>query len=213
MTDESDPDEIKKEINKQKAAWITFGHQSQRDSSEFLDNTAKYFIGLVSIVYTLYTSILTYFGLNGQISFSFLYFIPLIFIFFSFVATLSVFNPGKSQVDYYDYISIMGATIKRAGEKRLYLSIGIIIFIVGVLSIPCVVGFGLLNTHQQVQLIVPEEKISDFKTIPIEFEKNSTKTMPLTLLKMDEKSYTIQLVNGDVIQLNKSWIKILIIKR
>jgi hypothetical protein len=70
-----------------------------------------------------------------------------------------------------------------------------------------------LNTHQHVQLIVPEEKMSDFKTIPIEFEKNSTKTMPLTLLTMDERSYMIQLVNGDVIQLNKSWIKILIIKQ
>jgi bifunctional DNase/RNase len=107
----------------------------------------------------------------------------------------------------------MGTTIKRAGEKRFYLSIGIIIFILGVLSIPCVVGFGLLNTQPQVQLIVLDEKIPDFKMIPIEFEINSTRTIPLTLLKMDEKSYTIQLMNGDIIQLNKSWIKVLIIKR
>ena len=213
MTDEPESDEIKKEIIKQKAAWITYGHQSQRDSLDFLDNAAKYLIGLVSVVYTLYTSILTYFGLNGQISFSFLYFIPLIIIFFSFVATLFVFNPGKNQVDYYDPISIMEVTIKRAGEKRVYLSIGIIIFILGVISIPCVVGFGLLNTHQQVQLIVPEEKMSDYRMIPIEFEKNSTTTSPLTLLKTDEKSCTVQLVNGDIVQLNKSWIKVLIIKQ
>jgi hypothetical protein len=213
MTDEPDPDEIIKEINKQKAAWITYGHQSQRDSLDSLDNAAKYLIGLVSIVYTLYTSILTYFGINGQISFSILYFIPLAIIFISLIVTLFVFSPGKRQVDFYDYTSIMGATIKRAKEKRLYLSIGIIIFILGVISIPCVVGYGIFTTQHQVQLIVSDDKIQDLKTIPIEFEINSSRTMPLTLLKMDDKSYTIQLGNGDIIQLNKSWIKVLIIKQ
>lgn len=198
---------IEEELNKQQIEWIAYAQKSQRDSLDNLDTTAKYFVGLVSVVYTFYTSILTYFGLTGQLQMSVYLFVPVVGILLSLALTLLVFSPAKTVVNYSDPTSIMNATIERAKEKRKWLNWGIFLFVISIVLIPVVTGFVFEQLHQNVQLVVSEDSVSYLKSNGVNFEENLTITLPLSIINFDNTSYTVKLNNGNIIKLDKKWVK------
>ncbi|PKL69200.1 MAG: hypothetical protein CVV30_06380 [Methanomicrobiales archaeon HGW-Methanomicrobiales-1] len=187
--------------------WQKYGHSLIKESLKTQDETAKYVIGLVSTVVALYTSILTYFGLSGQANISIFVIIPLLCMLVSLGVALLVFKPEMEILDLNDPVRIMKTVAHRSRHKYIFLSIGIIVFVIGILTIPFVIGIGTVHNPEKVQFVVIEDKKPVFENLSVSFETKSVKTIPLVLVQEDPKTYTIQLSNGNSVKINKEWVQ------
>jgi len=190
--------------------WVKYGHDLIKDSSKKQDEIAKYFIGLVSGIITIYTVILTFFGLSQITDLTIVIVMPLIFIIISLGLSLLVFKPQMKEIPLDDPVGIMGMTAERNRIKYYYLSAGIVFFVIGIFSIPFVIGIGSIYPQENIQLIVFENKQPLLETIPITFESNTLKTVPLKLVKQDDKKVVVILENGNIAELSKDWIEVII---
>lgn len=190
--------------------WVKYGHDLIKDSSKKQDEIAKYSIGLISGIITIYTVLLTFFGLSQITDLTIVIAIPLILIIISLGSFLLVFKPQMKEITLDDPVRIMETTAERSRIKYNYLLAGIGFFIVGIFSIPFVIGIGSIYPQENVQLIVFENKQPLLETIPITFESGTLKTVPLKLVKQDDKKVVVILENGNIAELSKDWIEMII---
>jgi hypothetical protein len=190
--------------------WGKYGHSLIKDSLKTQDETAKYIIGLISTVVALYTTLLTYFGLSGQSDISVYVIIPLLLMLSGLGVSLLVFKPETKSIDPSDPVGIMIAVSERSRTKYYFLSAGIILFVLGIISIPLVLGMGTVHPSGKVQLLVVAEKKPILENISVAFEPGTMKTMPLILEQEDQKTYTVSLNNGDKTIISKDWVQAIV---
>jgi magnesium-transporting ATPase (P-type) len=211
-TDDATPKDINPDYPEEWREWQKFGHTLVRESLKSQDETAKYVIGLISTVVTLYTTVLTYLGLSGQASLSIYITVPLGIMIMSLAMTLFVFKPETEQIDLLDPdpVGIMNTVVHRSIHKYYFLSGGILLFIAGIIAIPIVIGIGMTPAPQEVRFIVSENSKLNIENVSMTFESNSLKTTPYTLLQQDQKTYTVLLSDGSRAVLNKDWVQAIV---
>jgi hypothetical protein len=192
--------------------WQKYGHSLIRDSVTKQDDTAKYLIALVSTIITLYTTLLTFFGLSGQITM--LNVLPLVVILLALGCLLFVFSPEKKTLDLSDPVLISRNVAARGVTKGNFIKVGVVLLCFGIFLIPvCIILPDSLQNPEHAQLIVADEMKPVLENCSIAFVNNSTVTQPLTITHQDSQTYSILFANGDTLELNKTWVRGILINK
>lgn len=207
---------VEDEIENQKVEWIKFAQQSQRDLAEKYNETAKVLIGLFSTIFAIYTVILTFLGLPTSVKIpNIVAIIPIIFFTASLIFLIYIIGPQKnknSAINFYNPDEIMNLAISRNKSDHRNLTISVLFFVFGIISIPCVIGVGMINPGEKVQILIIEEKVPLLKSVSVPFEGNTSVTSEILLINSNDKVSTIKLQNGNTVALKNEWIQVISVK-
>ncbi|MGA2120936.1 MAG: hypothetical protein ABSG49_02695 [Methanoregula sp.] len=210
---------VEKEIENQKAEWIKYAQTSQRNLSDKYNETAKTLVTLFSAIFGAFTLLLSFFGLPGQVNVNMWIAMATIICFaVSIIFMVIVIGPREfltspEGLNYSNSDAIWQTVSDRNSKDHRNLSIGIVLFIIGIILIPCSIAISVINPGQNVQVLTTNDKVPYLENLSVSFLGNSSLTEEMLLIRQDTKTYSFKLPNGEVIKLNSDWVQAIVTKQ
>ena len=216
--EEKEIDPVEKELKNQQAEWIKYAQTTERNMGDKYDETAKTFVGLFAGIFGVFTLLLSFFGLPGQVNVNIGIAMGTILCFaLSIICMLIVigprrFIPSSEGMNYADWLGIWQNVADRNKRDHLFLMIGIGLFVLGIVLIPCSIAASIINPGDTVQIVASSDKIPYLNNASITFRNNSTLSDEMHLVRQDAKTYTFRLVNGNKVTVTSDWVQAIVTK-
>ena len=196
--------------------WLKFGRETIKDSPRVLDETAKGFLALGSILLTIYTGALALFKLNekasGPESWAIIC-IPIVLWLLCISCLAYVYFPDRCNFHTKSPSEIEKVTMEISRKKSLRLKIGFVLFVAALASMSISIvwlGAQVSSQSQQVQtvqFVIPMDKNGSSQNISIFFENGIHKATTIALLEEGNKTDSIYFHNKTAGYLRRSRTK------
>lgn len=207
--------------------WLKFHNEQARKIGDIFIASAEKYSDIFTAINVIYVGLLTFIGLasggvlkNLSFPLSIVFLFPVIFWIAGMYCFLLVKQPFFTEYPDNSPSDIRQALMESNIKKGKYYRNGIICFGFGILLmiIPLIMGLYITAIPEpttpatNVQLIIGNDHVQYVKQIPIEFVPNTNKTVTVTLVKTAGTDYLILLQNGDHVDINKSWVELVVKK-
>lgn len=207
------PDPFDTALQEQEIEWIKYAQQSQRELGQKYDETAKALVGLFAGIFGAFTLLLTFFGLPGSVDIDNLYaMVTILFFAGSIICMVIVIAPrdlipSSNGMQYDNALEIWKKIAKGNRQDHIVLSVGVGLFIIGIILIPVAIALNVTSPGDTVRIVAPADKILSLQNASISFEANSTLSEEMHLLRKDEKTYTFLLANGNTVTVSSDFVQ------
>lgn len=205
--------------------WLKFNDEQIRKIGEYFIASADKYSDIFTAINAIYIGLLTFFGLASggvlkiiEFPLSIVFMAPTIcwigamFYFFQVKQPFFTSYSPDSPSDIRNALS--EANIKKGRNYRN----GIFLFGIGILCmvVPLVLGLYVATTPgpaapaADVQLVIGNDYVQYVRQIPIEFVPSTNKTVTVSLVRTTDTFYQIKLLNGDKVDIDKSWVKVVV---
>jgi hypothetical protein len=191
--------------------WLEYGQEAVKNSPTVLNEFAKYMIGLVSAVITIYTGGLTLLGISVNTLF-YPYTIILIAPYIPWLVciyrSVEVLNPKLLKYSSDDIDDIKDKfdknskyKYKKVRESTLWFLAGISIAGICLIVLPLVSHYS--NQHS-VQFLVSDNNTPIFNNMSLKVNTDTHKTDTVLLIDESGDSYKVKLSDGSMVKFSKS---------
>ena len=206
--------------------WVKHDHDAQKELGQhFIDKAGEYQT-IWTAVYGIYTTLLIAFGLmNGTVLTmlilpgGLIFLLPILGWLVGIYYFFRVLQPEIGKLPPNSPSAIQGAVYAANVQKAINYRNGLWAFGIGVLLMVPALGagsyFASLTPAQatgNVQLVVTDDAPPFLSQIPIELVPGTNRTVVVSLVKTTDSGYSIRLANGDIADLPKDWVRLVIRK-
>ena len=205
--------------------WLEFHNLEIQKMGDYLIASADKYSDIFTAINAIYAGLLAFIGLtNSGVLKNIVFPLSLIFLIPIFCWIIAIFCFFQVKQPYFTSYSpdspdeirkaVSASNIAKAG----YYQKGLILFGIGILFMVIPLTLGLYITtvpdsaaiSGKVQLVIGNEYVEYLKQVPVDFVPGTNKTEPVSLVKISDTVYRIKTQNGDQVDINKTWVEILI---
>jgi hypothetical protein len=214
-----------RDATKDETDWLDYEEGVQKKLGDYFLTAADKYNDIFIAVNTIYVGLLTLFGLISNNTLKILQF-PVVIVFLLPVLAwiwgifffFRIKNPSITEERPNSPTAIRETLYTTNVEKARNYRKGLLCFATGLLLIPVALLIGSYwaalpapqPVAQDVQIIFSDDTI--ISQIPIDLVNGTNKTVVISLVNTTDSGYQVKLANGDIVGLDKTWIKTIIYK-